>query len=211
VVRRRSGGRPSTLQSGQIQEMLLDNAAELFLAEGYGAVSIEKIAARCRMSKRTFYHRFANKEELFAAVAHRLITRMKPEHAEHLFEGKTLEAILLRLAEIILHAALSPEALALHRIILAEAKRFPELAAVMETEGSKAEAITRIAALLESAACKGEIRVPDAGFAAEQFLQMVIGVPQRRAMGAGSAMTNEELAEWTRQTVALFLNGCRMS
>jgi hypothetical protein len=46
-------------------------------------------------------------------------------------------------------------------------------------------------------------------FAAAQFLQMVIVVPQRRCMGQDSPMTPKELEEWAHNTVNLFLNGCR--
>lgn len=208
MTRRRSGGRPSKFQSGQIQDEILDVASRLFLAEGYGAVSIERIAAVCGISKRTFYHRFENKEKLFAAVVHCLIGRLRPQEVSHLFEGATLEAILLRLADIILGVTLAPESLALHRILVAEATRFPELADVMAAEGSRTEAVTRIAQLLDYHARAGKIKLTDAHFAAEQFLQMLIGVPQRRGLGLGVPMNAAELAAWKTQTVRFFLNGC---
>jgi hypothetical protein len=44
-------------------------------------------------------------------------------------------------------------------------------------------------------------------FAAEQFIDMVIIVPQRRAMGFGTPMTNVELDAWAAQVVAFFLHG----
>ena len=103
------------------------------------------------MSKRTVYSRFRDKAELFGAVVHRLVERLRPPNAntEQFFEGASLEAILQRLARLILRAALSPSALALHRVIVAEATRFPELAAAVNQEGARREAIQRIAALLE--------------------------------------------------------------
>src|SRR5947209_19814422 len=54
---RRRGGRPSREQAALLGERILDTATELFLAEGYGATSIEAIAQRAGISKRTFYHR----------------------------------------------------------------------------------------------------------------------------------------------------------
>ena len=38
---------------------------------------------------------------------------------------------------------------------------------------------------------------------------MVIGLPQRRALGLGVPMTPAELEAWARDVVNLFLNGCR--
>jgi TetR/AcrR family transcriptional repressor of mexJK operon len=203
------GGRPSRAQAEQLGETILDVATELFLTEGYGVTSIEAIARRARIGKRTFYSRFRDKAELFGAVVHRVVERLRPHADADLFDGGTLEEILTRLAQFILHAALSPQALALHRLILAEATRFPELAAVVTERGGSREAIGRIAALLEREAGAGRSAPENALFAAAQFLQMVVALPQRRALGLGTPMTPRELEDWARDTVALFLNGCR--
>lgn len=200
----RSGGRPSRAAAEQLGETILDAATELFLSEGYGVTSIEAVARRARISKRTFYSRFRDKAELFGAVVHRVVERLRPSGDAALFEGGSLEEILTRLARLILRAALSPQALALHRVIVAEATRFPELAAAVTDQGGNREAVTRIAALLERG---GHPAPVNAAFAAAQFLQMVVALPQRRALGLGTPMTAPELEDWARHTVALFLNG----
>jgi AcrR family transcriptional regulator len=208
---RRRGGRPPRLQAEQIGEQILDVATPLFLTEGYGATSIEAVAKRARMSKRTLYSRFGDKTELFGAVVHRLVERLRPPNAapEQFFQGGSLETILERLAGLILRAALSPPALALHRVIVAEATRFPELAAAVNQEGTRREAIRRIAALLEREAPAGGLGIANAEFAAEQFLHMLVAGPQRRALGLGTPMTSAALDAWARDAVDLFLNGCR--
>jgi len=205
----RRGGRPSRAAAEQLGEKILDVATDLFLTEGYGVTSIEAIARRARISKRTFYSRFHDKAALFGAVVHRFVERLRPNDDAGLFDGGTLEEILTRLAQFILRAALSPQALALHRVILAEATRFPELAAVVTERGGSREAVGRIAALLEREARAGHLALENAPFAAAQFLQMVVALPQRRALGLGTPMTPPELESWARDTVALFLNGCR--
>jgi AcrR family transcriptional regulator len=205
----RRGGRPSRAAAEQLGETILDVATGLFLTEGYGATSIEAIARRARIAKRTFYSRFDDKAGLFGAVVHRMVERMRPSDDTGLFDGGTLEEILTRLARFILSAALSPPALALHRVILAEATRFPELAAVVTEQGGSREAVTRIAALLERATGAGELALENTSFAAAQFLQMVVALPQRRALGLATPMTPSELEAWAHDTVALFLNGCR--
>ena len=200
----RSGGRPSQLEASRIGERILDIATDLFLTHGYGSTSIEAVAKRAGISKRTFYHRFNDKADLFRAVARRLLTRMRPQDVAPLFKGGTLEEILQRLSKIILNASLSPEALALHRLIISEATRFPELVTVMETESSRQEAIKRISDLL-----KHQARFDNAQFAAEQFLVMLVSVPQRRTLGLGGMpMTSKELDAWVENTVHLFLHGC---
>jgi TetR/AcrR family transcriptional repressor of mexJK operon len=207
----RRGGRPSLLEAEQLRDKILDVATELFFAEGYGATSIEAIAKAAGISKRTFYHRFKDKAELFGAVVHRLIERMRPANDAPYFTyaGGGIEALLRNLAALILQAALSPHALALNRMLLAEAARFPELAAVLSREGARRESIQRIGGLLEQAARSGALTIEAPLFAAEQFIQMVVSAPQRRALGLGDPMSKEELGDWAENTVRLFLDGAR--
>lgn len=208
-VERRRGGRPSRERAEQLGEQILAVATELFLAEGYGATSIEAVAQRARISKRTFYHRFPDKAALFAAVVHRVVAGLRPPAGVPLVDGVGIEAVLDRLARLILRAALTPDALALNRLITAEAQRFPELAAIVAREGGGAEVVTLIGGLLDREAAAGRFSLDDARFAAEQFLQMVVGVPRRRALGLGEPMDAAELDAWAARSVNLFLNGCR--
>jgi TetR/AcrR family transcriptional repressor of mexJK operon len=205
----RRAGRPSREASEQLGELILDAATELFLTHGFGATSIEAVAQRVGISKRTFYHRFSDKPVLFAAVVHRIIKRLRPPAGIPLIEGAGIQEVLERLATLILRAALSPEATALHRLIVAESARFPELVEVFAREGATEEAITLIANALEREATAERIKLDDTVFLAQQFLQMVVTLPRRRALGLGAPMSKRELTEWPRKVVALFLNGCR--
>ena len=205
----RRGGRPSRDEAALLGERILDVATELFFAGGYGATSIEAVAQRAGISKRTFYHRFPDKAALFAAVAHRIIQKLRPPAAVPLYEGDSLDEILRHLARLILRAGLAPPALALSRLMVAEAQRFPELAAIAAGEGSRAEVVGRIAALLDREARAGGLSIDRPEFAADQFLQIVVTIPQRRALGFGRPMTEAELDAWADDCVNLFLNGCR--
>src|ERR1700694_2745365 len=84
------GGRPSRLESAQLSDRILDVATALFLSDGFGATSIEAVAKRAGISKRTFYHRFRGKEVLFEAVVRRLIERWMPPIDATLFEAPSL-------------------------------------------------------------------------------------------------------------------------
>jgi TetR/AcrR family transcriptional repressor of mexJK operon len=202
------GGRPSRLQSAQLAVRILDVAETLFLGHGFGATSIEAVAKRAGISKRTFYHRFPGKERLFEAVVRRLIERWLPPFDAEVMESPTLADALRRTAEYMLKVALTPEALALHRIVIAEARRFPSLARMMYELGS-ANGIERIARQLEPRIASGEFRAIDPRFAAEQFLLMVVTGPQRRALGLAPPLTDAELSTWAGDAVTLFLDGCR--
>jgi len=184
-------------------------AEELFLDLGYGETSIEQIAKRARVSKRTFYYRFPDKAALFGAVVHRIVDRLRPPDVAGLFVGGSVEEILARLARAIFGVALDPQALALHRVILAESGRFPELASVVADRSAGRDAIERICALLRHDASSRGLSLDASHFAATQFLQMIIAWPQRQALGLGVPMTPAELDVWAHQTITLFLNGCR--
>ena len=202
------GGRPSREQAARLGERILDVATHLFLSHGYGATSIEAVARRARVSKRTFYHRFPDKPALFVAVVHRIIDGLRPPADLPLLEGD-LQEILERLAGLILRAALSPQAIALHRMIVAESARFPKLAAIVTERGVTEEAIRFMADVLDREARAGNLALDNPTFAARQFLYMIIALPQRRAMGFGAPMTSAEIDAWARDVVNLFLNGCR--
>src|SRR5271169_1135204 len=134
---RRPAGRPSRADAEQLRERILEAATELLLSHGYGATSIEAIARRARVSKRTFYHRFEDKPALMSAVVVRLIDSLRPPANVPLIAGQSLEEILLHLASLILHAALKPQVLQLHRLIVAESQRFPDLAVAVAKAGGR--------------------------------------------------------------------------
>ncbi len=180
----------------------------MLLAEGYSRTSVEAIAKRARISKRTFYHRFRGKPELFEAVVRRLVQHWRAPFDALLDQPRTvtLEQLLTQTAKQILSAALSPQALALHRLILSEAPRFPELARVMNEHGA-GQGVLQIAGILEAEMRAGRLGAMDPRFAAEQFLHLVLSGPQRRALGLGKPLAPRELQRWMFDTVRLFLAG----
>jgi TetR/AcrR family transcriptional regulator, mexJK operon transcriptional repressor len=203
------GGRPSRADALRLRERILVAATELFLGEGYGSTSIEAVARGAGVSKRTLYDRFDDKADLFAEVVHRIIEQIRPAPNVPLVEGATLADILRRLALLILHAALSPQAIALHRLVNAESARFPELVRAVASDGTTREATDLIGSLLERELSDSKLNDENREFAAAQFIFMVVALPQRRAMGFGTPMTPAELDVWAVKVVGLFLDGCR--
>jgi TetR/AcrR family transcriptional regulator, mexJK operon transcriptional repressor len=146
---------------------------------------------------------------LFGAVVRRIVEGLRPPTGTPLYDGGSLEEVLCRLARLILRAALMPMALALNRLMVAETQRFPELAAIVAREAGRAELVERIAGMLQREAHTGGLAIDRAAFGAEQFIQLVVSLPQRRALGLATTMTEAELDTWADDCVNLFLNGCR--
>jgi AcrR family transcriptional regulator len=210
LKRRRSrGGRPSREAALRLREHILIAATALFLEQGYGSTTIEAVAHSAGISKRTFYDRFDDKAQLFAAVVHRIIADVRPPADVPLLAGATLDEVLRRLAALMLRAALAPQALALHRLVHAESARFPELVRAVASDGSAREGVELISGLLARELPPGALTAEDRAYAAQMFIYMVVTLPQRRALGLGSPMSAAELDSHAERVVRLFLDGCR--
>ena len=197
----RTGGRPTAAAAAELTERILSVATTRLLRDGFAATALEAVAAEAGVAKRTLYARFPGKEALALAVVRRLVDGWMPGF-DALLEGR-LEDALLAAARRIVAVALTPEALAIHRIVVAEAARFPALAHVVREGGSRAgvEALTR---LLH--AHRPAVPLPHLAFLAEQFQHLVVAGPQARA-GMSGLPAAGELDQWCQDSVALFLHG----
>jgi TetR/AcrR family transcriptional repressor of mexJK operon len=179
---------------------VLDAATDLFLRDGYGTTSLEAVAAAAGVSKRTLYARFSGKAALLQMVVARLVTNWLPAFDAEIGEGGGLRDTLLGSARVMLATALTPQALGLYRLIIAEIERFPELALVMRDAGAAA-GTDRLANVMAAAG------ITDPIWAAEQFMALVLSVPQRRGLGLGSPLDTAGQEVWVQRAVDLFLDG----
>jgi TetR/AcrR family transcriptional regulator, mexJK operon transcriptional repressor len=204
---RRSGGRPTAEAAAQLETTILGAATTAFLADGYAATTIEAIARACGVAKRTIYARWSGKSALFLAVLERLMAKWLSDAGDW-DVAADLEIALNDAASRILVIALTPEAVALNRLLVAESARFPELPVMMHQAGA-GEGTTRIAAMLNRAIAQGRLPPRDTIFAAEQFLHLVLAGPQRRALGLGPKLDARQIEVWGKEAVAMFLTGMR--
>ena len=190
-----------------METAILDAATAAFLADGYALTTIEAIARACAVAKRTIYARWSGKPALFRAVLERLMARWLGTAGDWA-EADSLEAALDQAAARILAVALTPEAVALNRLLIAECARFPELPLMMRQAGA-GEGTSRVAALLDAAVAHGTLPKQDTIFAAEQFFHLVLSGPQRRALGLGQPLDAGQMQMWRKAAVALFLSGVK--
>ena len=205
--RRGPGGRPTREEAERRHRALLDAATALFLERGLNGASIDAIAERAGVAKRFIYARYADKAALFVGALERFIE----EHAEALQVSeplpKDIDQGLYVLGKRMLDLALRPEALTFHRLFIAEAHRFPQLARLF-IEHNRHRSLGNIEHTLRAYADRGDIELGDPQIRAEQFFILVVGVPQRLAMLIGRAPPAEEDRR-LREAVRLFLDGCR--
>ena len=164
-------------------ESILAGAERAFLAAGFGAVSMDTIAREAGVSKATVYAHFAGKEELFGAVIEReceaLNSRYFARFSPDELNPCDVPASLAILGRRFLELLLSPDGIALYRIILAEVTRFPRLGEVFWQAGPERQRL-QIEAFLRSAIAAGTLALTDTRLAAEQFVALIRGDVQLR-------------------------------
>lgn len=190
------------------RELILKAATEAFVAHGYAGVSIDQIAAQAGVSKPTIYSHFEGKEQLFVAIMNSICDNFEEPLLGQAADSQELPAILNRIADNYTRSILQPGVIAMHRLLVAEAERFPELSRRYYEVGPERVHRT-LARFLLSRMARGEIRQADPLQLAQFFAALVIAPMRTRCLFAV-----ETKIDWTaldrqnRAAVALFLAGC---
>lgn len=189
-------GRPTAAERDRRRDAILDAAIGRFTAHGYGGTTIEAIAADAGVTKRTIYSWFGDLAGVLSAAVERqhayLIAVDTPGS-----DAESLEDAATRLV-LALHADIS---VALHRLVIAESPRFPEVAAGFYAAGP-ARSIAFLSERLGLASPAGQ-----PGPRAEQLYTLLLGEPhRRRLLGLTPAPTPESARAHARACLAL-VNG----
>jgi len=199
---------PVTPPTGKA-ESILAAAQRMFLASGFGAVSMDVIAREAGASKATLYAYFSSKEELFGAVVAREGERYFRGFTARELDPRDAEASLTEIAHRFLELVLSPDAIAVNRITIAEAVRFPQLGEVFWRAGPE-RTRNQIEAFLYRAAEVGTLDVADARLAAEQFIALLRGdIHLRQLLRLDIAVDPADLSSTAKNAVATFLKAFR--
>ncbi len=185
---------------------ILNAATDLFAARGYGAVSMDAIARAADVSKATLYAHFESKDRLFATIVHvACLENMMP--AEDLPDDRacgeaSIEEMLRTIGGGILRFLLLDRSLAIHRLVIAESVRFPELGRAFHENGPVAGR-TRLAAWMAS---RPGLDVPDPDVAAEQFFALLrSGLYLRATLGLPPAPDDAAIEAVVTAAVGTFL------
>lgn len=111
------------------RSLIVDAARQAFLTGGYAQSSMDSIAKGAGVSIKTVYRHFENKDDLFSAVMQAACSAEPVDVAStdrSWFEKPPRIGLLLGGA-IYLRHALSADQLALYRVVIRDAGRFPEL------------------------------------------------------------------------------------
>jgi TetR/AcrR family transcriptional regulator, mexJK operon transcriptional repressor len=186
---------------------ITDAAAALFLEHGYLGTSMDDLAAQARVSKQTIYKHFGDKESLFIEMVTTIVDEISdPVHEEVLALQDTgdIAADLRDLARRQIASVMTPRLLALRRLVIAEAARFPELGRAFYERGP-GRTIASLAATFERLGARGRLAPGDWNTTAAQFNWLVMSEAINRAMLLGPGTPVGDLTRQADDGVRAFL------
>jgi TetR/AcrR family transcriptional regulator, mexJK operon transcriptional repressor len=186
----RKRGRPTADERRRRETEILTAALGVFLTCGYGASTVDELAAAAQVTKRTLYTYYGDKAGLFAAMVRDLAAAVSLDEAS---DRDTLETLAARIVSRV-H---SDELVGLHQLVIGESARFPELAVILHTSGD-ARHIARLAGHLRAERGLGTAPL------AEPLFSLLLGEKhRRRLLGIDPAPTLPQAAAHADAALAL--------
>jgi AcrR family transcriptional regulator len=127
-----SADNPKAALMARKRAVIVDAALKAFLQAGYAEASVNRIAAAAGVSIKTLYRHYESKDDLFSAVMQAACGKSPGESDEQdaaqptWYDLPSAEALPQAGAEYLRHV-LSADQLALHRGVVRDSHRFPEL------------------------------------------------------------------------------------
>ncbi|MFC7880039.1 TetR/AcrR family transcriptional regulator [Isoptericola sp. NPDC057391] len=162
-------GRPRRGETEARRAAILDAAIAQLAEHGFAGTTIEGVAAAAGATKRTIYSHFTDKPGLFLAA----VERLHRHEQEGLHAGADLEEVATRVVRT-LHG---DDAVTLHRLVIAESRQLPRLAADFYERGP-ARTVEVLATLL-AAEHPDLDALPER---AEELYTLLLGEPHRRRL-----------------------------
>ena len=185
---------------------VLAGARSVFLTHGFSAATTDMIQQAAGVSKATVYARYATKEALFNAVIEAECAQFLGTVRQTEIRSRQLHDVLAALARAYLRIVLSPQALALYRVVIGEAPRFPALARQFYLVGPHGFNVI-VERHLEEAAAAGQVDFSSVGLemAAIHFVNLVRGEAQMQCLTHPEAVPSQaQCDQWAAAAVTTF-------
>jgi TetR/AcrR family transcriptional repressor of mexJK operon len=159
--------------SDKKREAILKGAKAMFLKHGFGDASMDEVAAAAGVSKMTVYRHFGSKEDLFAGVITECCQQLITGEIDAVFAlpmRDALRAYARKMTDIFF----ARDTAELHRIVIAECRRFPKLGRLFYETGPQS-CIDSLEAYFVRHRNDQMLKVSDPHRAAEEFLELLRG------------------------------------
>lgn len=197
---------PETGRAELRRAAFLKAAREVFLEFGYEAANMAEIVRRAGGSLSTLYAQFGGKKGLFEAMIDSRVSELTEQMHIELAAHAPLREGLQRIGEAFLARTLQPDSVDVLRLMIAQAKKFPEMAQQW-TRGP--EAVRKaLATYLEDRAKAGEIRITNHELAAAIFFDLLRSRLQIRALlMPGFIPSEQDRHDAVERAVKVFIGG----
>ncbi|HEY8998732.1 MAG TPA: TetR/AcrR family transcriptional regulator [Candidatus Saccharimonadales bacterium] len=158
-------------RSETTRAVIIAAAKELFLSQGYVVTTVEAIAERANMTKRTIYGYFPDKRSLFKGVIEQSVGDPWEFHIplEGIATVKGVRNALFAISQGIEEIITQPDYVQLLRVTIAEIPTQPDLSILFE-RGATRRSYRAVAGLLKTAGMHGVVTFKDSDVAAQQFV-----------------------------------------
>lgn len=181
---------------------IIASALTMFLDNGYD-ISMDKIAEKAGVTKRTIYSHFTNKEMLFKASVESLRSEMTssvlPKSSGNIYQE--LLAFSLDYRAVVL----CEREIKAYRLITTPLKDVPELG--LAGYSFLNDMITSVSTYFEDAMQSGKIRKMDSKFLAEQFLTFILGNDRSRILMNIEPKRGDDEDDYLQQSLKVFVKG----
>ena len=150
---------------------ILAAATQVFLRSGYANTTVDDIVQQAGGSKATVYKHFKTKRDLFSAVVDSVVVRRSQEQLD--YDEPDPEKALREFANNRIKVVLSADNIALLRIVIAEAPRFPDIARAYYAHGP-GYSHDSVVEFMQIHAKRGTLSIPDADEAAYRFTSLLM-------------------------------------
>ncbi len=165
---------------------LLEAATQSLLEQGYAQTSIQHVVRQAGGSAATAYQLFGNKEGMLAAVLQHELDKMHAAVFPDALPDQPVGPALQDLAVRLLTYAVHPNSVALHRLLVAECHRMPQLAASLQRAVDK-QVHGPLEQCLQHACDRGELKIDDLRQAALTLGNMINGIAFHARLEGGYA------------------------
>ncbi len=192
--------------AGSKRQQIIEGAAGVFNQAGYDGASMSRIAEQAGVSKGTLYNYFDSKSALFAAFVEQETGERIAWIMQSVESEPDVTLFLTGVARRLISAFLSHSFQTLHRILVSEAPKFPDLARIYYETGHR-RGCAELAAWLSAQTRAGRLAVDDPFLAAEQFGALCkTRLWLCRVLDVHSQVSTDEINAIADASVHMFLN-----
>lgn len=195
----------TVVKQGRKWDQVLDGARKVFMRDGFEGASVDDIVREAGVSKATLYSYFPDKRLLFIEVA-KIECQAQSDAAVAQLEGSDdVREVLTTAAKRMTRFFMSDVGLQVHRIIVGESQRFPEIGREF-FESGPARVHTILRKFLQKSVEAGKLKIDDIDLAADQFPELCkAGLHLKMVLGLREPPSEAEVDRVIEGAVDMFL------